>query len=336
MNRNNSIDTLRTIATFLVILVHISGGYVFNSKDNLTLDSSFWFANIVDSLSRICVPLFVLISGMFLLGRNETFKESYQKRSIRIVIPLVFWSVIYVLYRIAIMYFIENTIDLKLLVSSIIINGPFYHMWYLLMIVSIYLITPIINIVIPQITRKTLWGVAILLLVFGMFNHSYNNYLNNKVFFLLWFVNYLGFFILGYLIKVDNRKFSFGALTLIYILSSLLIAFLTHYTIKLYDSVYFYGYVTPFVIIGSLSFFKIFHQLELNRNIFSKISHLTLGIYLIHAGVLDVIDLTLKHSNINYLNNAIIGIPIKFSAVLFFSLITVWVMSKIKFVRKVI
>ena len=125
-------------------------------------------------------------------------------------------------------------------------------------------------------------------------------------------------------------------LSLIYIVSSILIAVLLPHTIKKYDSYYFYGYLSPFVIIGSLCIYKLFVQLKLGENIFSRISHLTLGIYLIHAGVLVVINKGLSLLNINSLNNPIIGIPVKFLVTFFISILLTWVISKIKYIRKVI
>lgn len=204
------------------------------------------------------------------------------------------------------------------------------------MLIGLYLITPIINNNIPHVSRKTLWITAILLMLFGMFNSSYDMALNNKVFFMLWFVNYLGYFILGYLIKDYKRNFSFLSLSVTYVISSVLIAILSFYTIKRFDSLYFYGYLTPFVITGTLCIYKLFHQLHLGENILSKISHLTLGIYLIHAGVLDAIILLLKTLDITTLNNPVIGIPIKFCVTAFISIILAWTISKMKYVRKII
>lgn len=336
MKRNYTIDTLRTIATLLVILLHVSAEYVIKGMNDLTFDTSFWIGNIVDSFSRICVPLFVLISGMFLVGRNETFEQSYQKRASRILIPLITWTIIYLLYQISISFITDNAIDIKSILISAILGNPFYHMWYLFMIIGLYLITPVINNSISKASRNNLWIVATLLLLFGMLNSSYDKFMNNKSFFILWFVNYLGYFILGYLIKDSKRSFSIFGLSIVYIISSLLIAFLSLYTIKTYDSLYFYGYLTPFVIIGSLSFYKLFHQLKLGENIFSKISHLTLGIYLIHAGVLDALRLGLRLLDINTLNNPIIGIPMKFIITFFISILVAWIISKIKYIRKII
>ena len=336
MKRNHSIDTLRTIATLLVILVHVSASYVVNSRNNLTFDNSFWVGNIVDSFCRICVPLFVLISGMFLVGRKETFKQSYYKRASRILVPLISWTIIYILYRVAISFIAGKPIYIKSLLGSIILGEPYYHMWYLFMIIGLYLITPILNNSIYYISRNTLWTVALLLLLFGMINSSYDQILNNNVSFILWFINYLGYFILGYLIKDSKRRFSFLVLSSAYIICSILIAVLSMYTLKQYDNLYFYGYLSPLVIIGSLSFYKLFHQLKLKENIFSKISYLSLGIYLIHAGVLSVLTKVLSILEINMFNNPIIGIPMKFGVTFFISIVAAWIISKIKYLRKII
>ncbi len=41
MNRNYSIDTLRTVATILVILLHVSGKYIIIGFENSILDENF-------------------------------------------------------------------------------------------------------------------------------------------------------------------------------------------------------------------------------------------------------------------------------------------------------
>lgn len=336
MYRNYSIDTLRTIATLLVVLLHVSVEYVIIAKNNLTFDTSFWVANIADSFSRICVPLFVLISGMFLVGRKESFKQSYQKRASRILIPLISWTIIYISYRLIFNFITAQPLDIKSILVSVILGRPFYHMWYMFMIIGLYLIIPILNNSIHFISRSTLWFIAIILLFFGLLNSSYDTLLSNNVFFIFWFVNYLGYFILGYLIKDYKRDFSIVTLFSVYIISGISIAILSYITIKQYDSLYFYGYLTPFVIISSLSVYKLFHQLNLDESILSKISHLTFGIYLIHAGVLDAFNSSLKVLEIDTFKNPFIGIPIKFSITILISIILTWAISKIKYMRKMI
>ncbi|MWW23651.1 acyltransferase [Algibacter lectus] len=336
MKRNYTIDTLRTVATFLVILLHASTDYVTRGLNNKTFDLSFWIGNLVDSFSRICVPLFVLISGMFLIGRNESFKQSYTKRASRILIPLISWSLIYLFYRGTLNYIDNNTFDLLTLAKSIIIGMPFYHLWYLYMLIGLYLFVPILNNNISKISRKNLWRLSFLLLIFGMLNTGYNLILGNALIFFLWFLNYLGYFIIGYLIKGAKKRKSSSKLIILYITSCILISILSFYTAKYFGSLYFYEYLSPFVIIASLSIYTLFHQVNLKENILSKISHLTLGIYLVHAGVLDILCLIFIKFNINFLDNPIIGIPVKFAITLFLSLIMAYILNKNKYLKKII
>lgn len=336
MERNYAIDTLRTIATFLVILLHVSANYVLDADYNSDYHFSFWVANIVESFTRICVPLFVLISGMFLVGRKESFKKSYEKRTSRILIPLVAWTVIYLIFSAAFQYFGHQSVDYEAILASLILGRPYYHMWYLYMLIGLYIIVPILNHSIIFISRKTQWIITISLLIFGMFNYSYDFYLGNREFFLLWFVNYLGYFMLGYLLKDYYKKISLTILLTIYILSSLMIAVLSFYTMKYFDNSYFYGNLTPFVILGSVSIYKIFHQVDIKQNILSKISYLTLGIYLIHAGVLVTFDSILKILNFNTLDNPVFGIPVKFSVVVLVSGIIAYILNSSTYLKRFI
>ncbi len=336
MKRNYTIDTLRTIATFLVILLHISASFVIEGKENDAYDISFWIGNVIDSFTRICVPLFVLISGLHLVGRKESFKQSYGKRASRILLPIFVWTIIYLMYKAALQYLSSNAIDYKPLFSSLISGKPFYHMWYLYMIIGLYFFAPILNNNISLISRKALWLISVFLLFFGMLNSAYNLFLRNSPSFLLWFIDYLGYFLLGYMFKNSNKNISIITLAIIYLISSVLISILSFYTIKHFDSLYFYSYLSPLVVVASLSFYKIFQQIRLPENILSRISNLTLGIYLIHAGILDVINKSIDKFNFKVFDNPVIEISVKFIIVLLISTLITYMFSQSKYLKRII
>ena len=336
MERNYAIDTLRTIATLLVILLHVSSNYVLEQDYARNYHFTFWVANVVDSFTRICVPLFVLISGMFLVGRKESLRESYKKRASRIIIPLFAWTVIYLIFSALFQYIGHHTIDYNGLLSSVILGRPYYHLWYLYMLIGLYLIVPILNYSIIFISRKTLWIIAISLLLFGIINYSYSFYYKSEMFFLLWFINYLGYFILGYLLKNSNKVISLTILLGIYIITSLLIAAFSYCTMRYFNNSFFYGNLTPFVILGSVCIYKIFQQINLKQNFLSKISYLTLGIYLIHAGVLVTFDSGLKIMGIDFFSNPAYGIPVKFCVVFAVSYLVAYLFSRIYYLRRII
>ena len=84
----NWIFNLRIIATFAVIMLHVSSPIVVNYSNNSL--SSWFVSNFFDSLSRFCVPVFVMISGALLLGKSEDIVVFLQKRVKRILVTFLF------------------------------------------------------------------------------------------------------------------------------------------------------------------------------------------------------------------------------------------------------
>ncbi len=317
--RNFTIDTLRTIATILVVLLHVSSTYVRSGMSTSTYDLSFWVGNVVDSFSRICVPVFVLISGMYLLGKEETIQVFYKKRASKILLPLIFWSILYIMYGALVNYVRTNDFNFIGLMKNTAAGTPFYHMWY--------------NQFIRTQSRRSIWIAAFFFLALGMI---YDYYLGQIVFFIFWFISYLGYFILGYLLKGFISKISNTWLILTYIICGILISIATYYTVRYFNSLYFYNYLSPFVIISSLSIFLLFQQINFKENRLSKISHLTLGIYLIHAGILNVLVYGRRLLNSEFLNNPLLGIPLEFTITFTISLFITSLFYKNGFLKRTI
>ncbi|MGH8822038.1 MAG: acyltransferase family protein, partial [Rhodoferax sp.] len=58
-------------------------------------NDKWWAGNVYDSLTRSSVPLFFMVSGATLLPKQEPIRAFFAKRFIRIVPPLLFWSIFY-------------------------------------------------------------------------------------------------------------------------------------------------------------------------------------------------------------------------------------------------
>lgn len=89
------VNFLKLIAIVGVISIHVSGPLI----NSFPPDSIQWqYSNVINSISRASVPLFVMISGLFLLQSNETnvYNMSYwRKRIKKVLIPTFFWTTIY-------------------------------------------------------------------------------------------------------------------------------------------------------------------------------------------------------------------------------------------------
>ena len=101
MNSNISkiewLDTLRTLATLGVIIIHISSPLV-NMEYNKNM-SFWWIGNVVDSAVRYAVPLFLMLSGATLLDKEFQLWDFYKRRFSRVLVPFLFWIIAYSIYR---------------------------------------------------------------------------------------------------------------------------------------------------------------------------------------------------------------------------------------------
>ncbi|HNX88508.1 MAG TPA: acyltransferase family protein, partial [Paludibacteraceae bacterium] len=98
--RENNIewlDSLRALAIIGVLMIHISSPVVKMSFGGNML--YWWIGNIVNSTIRFAVPVFLMISGATMLNREYKLGEFYKKRVTRVLVPLLFWMVVYWIFR---------------------------------------------------------------------------------------------------------------------------------------------------------------------------------------------------------------------------------------------
>lgn len=151
--RNISYDIIRAIAIFFVICIH-SLGLVNNA---LTIENTIGLAHITNALMGIVysgVPLFVMLSGALLLGKEESLKSFFCRRLTRVLIPFLLWSL--VVY--AILYWQDEGDSIIGFVSSYIVqsltDGVYGIYWYIYMLLGLYAITPPIRIILRHSSKS--------------------------------------------------------------------------------------------------------------------------------------------------------------------------------------
>ncbi|MGL6131112.1 MAG: acyltransferase [Fusobacteriaceae bacterium] len=303
MKRNGSLDSLRVLSCFLVVLLHVSASFVTGYVENYNFQ--FTVGNFFDSISRVSVPLFVMLSGSLLLenSKNKDYRFFYNKSFKKIVVPTLIWSSIYFIYSVILKY-----LDFKIL------GRPFYHLWYLYMILGLYLVTPIIIRVKEDISKKDFLRTSISLIFISIFISKYSG---DKLLWVIQFIVYLGYFMIGHSLKEYSKtKYFNPILTSIMAISSGIMVFVITEIIVKYNflnkTFYFYGNLTPFVIIGSILTFITFLNIKIENKKLNHLATHSFNIYLIHAGILQVIQLFLKIIlKIDYLKyNAIWFVPV--------------------------
>lgn len=291
--RDTNLDLLRVISCIMVISLHV--GAIYGNEINIEYPSYYFtVGNFYHSITRTAVPIFIILSGYFLLNdnRNLNINYHYKKTIKRIIIPTLIFSFLYVIYSIGI-GIIKNGMCFDFLEPFMNwLNGkPFYHMWYMYMIIGLYLITPFLIKIRQSIGDKKFEFCGWIFMIIGMLI----NIPNITIIWPLQFVIYLGYFILGY--SLNNRvkifKGSYKIYLIVSIIISIVIFILTEFNIRyglLENKFYFLTPLSPFVVVSSLLLYISFIKIDFIKYDFSLLSQQTFYIYLFHAVVISVID----------------------------------------------
>ena len=339
--RDYNMDLLRILASFMVIIVHVSAH---NFLDTPAKSIEWLSYDMYDSMFRSTVPLFLMISGVFFLNEKtqNNLKKLYTKNIFRLALVFVIWSFIYAVFSV-----FTKRIDSSNFLYSFI-TGHF-HLWFIPTIIGIYMISPFIYKFIKNSNEKIFKYFLILFISSSLLKTiSYLEFLPFYEYILLFLkllpidiiCNYYSYFILGYFLYNYgvSKKFTKS----IYVLSivSVFLCFIGCYILSRYlgynnsNLMKDFSIFTAIEAIGVFLFFK--NHTFVGKDVFSKkitnISNCTLGIYMIHMLVM----YTLFDYNLIQIRsfNTILSVPIISVLIFVISLVIVYLIKKIKFIGK--
>jgi len=224
----HNLDILKYICAILIIILHLRPFQNFSNEFDLT------FNNII---TRICVPVFFVITGYF-TAKKEKDNLQYIRKYIKNMIPTYLkWSVIYlpviaatiIQYYPAIQNYISNLhispcllmmlfiIALPLaLIAALLYSGVYYHLWYF---PAVMLSLGVLDKWKKKYDIKYLLGISFILLLFGatetyygvlplsirqMISYYYNIFFTtrNFLFFGLFYI------VLGYYMGTKNEIYA--------------------------------------------------------------------------------------------------------------------------------
>lgn len=270
----------------MVVALHAAAPYLYQFTARSAPE--WMFANIVDSFTRACVPVFFMISGYFFLGDAAPRRKHF----VRIVAALAFYSLIALAYRWA----IGQDLGFRDLVS-IAVSPAFYHLWFFYAIITVYLLMKVV-----RVRDGGTWTMAIIIAAMLVLNPSVfemssllgrayqaplPGFLDGNL------VYYFGYACIG----ACFRRFGsapriphLGAvLAALYVVSSVAIAAAT-FGKSAEASAFvntFYAYSNNLVVLQSVALFGAIHQSRTTWPLSQIISDLSLPIYGLHALILD-------------------------------------------------
>lgn len=313
-------DVLRVIACFSVIMLHSSA----QAWYSLPVDSlGFKIANSYDAVFRFGVPIFVMISGALFLapGKELSMKKLYRHNILRLAVLYIFWSCLYGLKDCR--GFDAAGIGWKDICREMILGR--YHLWFLPMIIGIYALLPVLKVWIAHASKKNIEYFLCLFFLCQILCETIRALFldNTMVHYVLnlfqpeMACSYLGYFVAGYYlvhIGIDKKwhKTIYAGAVLGGICNIVLGNFLAERAGEpvgaIYDS---FGVFTALISVALVIWAKeTFSRKTWSRGtekVCRELSAATLGIYVMHIGLLEELESFGIHSQMISL---ILGIPL--------------------------
>ena len=319
--RDYRLDLLRVISMIMVVIIHIANYYC---RAFIDIDKvSYLGALIFNTISRISVPFFFMISGATLLNRKYD-KEKNKERILKKIITLFVITIIYFIWD---KYYMDKDINIILLLSK----PERKLLWFMYAIIGIYIALPFIKCMVDKMGKDEDRLFVILWLIFN----GVLKFLNVGNTYLIPIISgtyYLGYFVIGYMIikyyNYINKKKN-NRLLLITIILSLTIVVISTYFISIINGKHFtkmLTYSNVLIMLASLSsFIYLYFNIKNKENvIISKLSNLSFGIYLFHGIILDFIMKLIPYKDIY----SYIGIPLILVIVIFITSLIVSMLKK--------
>ncbi len=189
-------DLLRIILIFIIVWLHCTCN-LYNTFPNKISD---WYSNLlINSFTSFAVPCFFMLSGAFLLRKDQGIRAMLTRRIPKLFGPFLFWSVMYILVNI---FVLKNGSTLLKSMVIMLFKNQSPHLWFMYSLFGIYMLLPLISKPFREAPKTKLWYAMILLLFFPALFHDaqyiLNHYYNTPNFSLFW--PDLGLFLWGFVV----------------------------------------------------------------------------------------------------------------------------------------
>ena len=347
------LDALRAVAILTVIAVHVYAVTRNHAMPGLENGPTlrFLISQFTGNNLRIGVDLFLMLAGALSLGRVWTIKEFLGKRIPRIVEPFVFWGLVTGAIAVIISYYFGYKFIFAFDINSILqffygvfmsTSPGFLPYWFFWMILGTYLIMPIFNKWLLHSDLEEAEYFLVFWLITCLFDFTLNIDFPIK---LTYFVSPIGLVVAGYYLRHTKREIlnnPYFALLLTLLSAILIMVIVTYFSSPTkFHTLNRYSFPIALEVMGVFLLFKNFNKFGLNlsfiknenglfRRFISLIAKYSYGIYLIQGLFLCIYLKILPYYDIYSLMIAL------FILILASSMITMYLLSKVKYVNRFI
>lgn len=337
-NRIIAFDYLRTVAAFTVVVLHVAAPLFLQSFPTQEWST----ANLYEAFVRWNVPVFIMISGALFLKKDKKLdlRKLYTKNILRIIVVLLFWSIVYAIPGIL------NGNNINYFIAAII-QGP-VHFWFLKVLIGLYIAIPIYKLFATN-QKTELYFLIIAFItgvllpscfsVIGMFNMQIKETLVNiyngfdiKVASTYSFYFVIGHYLVTYpIIKYRKLLYLSGGISIV---SFILLTYYCSYAVGKPIEI-FMANSCLFTMLEAVAIYTFFtscdFKVDKSNILVDKLSRNSFGIYIIHILVIHFLNKYFLELVFNY---PMLFIPLFSLLVFVVSFFIIEILHKIPFINK--
>ncbi|MCR5138257.1 MAG: acyltransferase [Oscillospiraceae bacterium] len=147
--RKNHPDIIKIFATYIIVMGHSGvAGYLYYMKVSAPLPRFLFMMNAA-FMQAATIPLYAMISGAFLLPREESLTSLFRKRVLRFFLLLATFSLISYLYS----FFREGgSLSVREFLCNLFSYEQVYSYWYLYAYLAFLVVLPFLRILANRMT----------------------------------------------------------------------------------------------------------------------------------------------------------------------------------------
>lgn len=281
------LDIMKFWGVLFVVLGHVCNMYLPNGLVHPAVQSGF-LGHVSQFVYAFHMPLFVFISGSVyaykteVLGKRDNFLSLLKKKTKRLLIPYIVFSVFLVILMCGLGFRRDYT---DYIFNGILLSKDSSHLWFILMLFDLFVIFFIMK-KCMQLLSLPHWTVLILSFVFYLLSgyFPYILQISNAFRYLFWFT--LGYVFILY--KDEVQRIVLYSVCMVLCLIHLVIEHNVNLNIP------FFSTITACAGIYFIYSFSCDFKLISRTSIFSIVSRNSFGIYLFHVFIIYLMFYFLK------------------------------------------
>lgn len=286
-NRSSSIELLKIIAIIFIVISHAMQDNVTGSLKEIidincaTTNVQYFIVALLHNLGQIGNVIFIISSAWFLVDSSKVKPNKIIGMVTSCFVISVLFLILGILmgYEFPLTYMIRNLMPVT-----------FSCNWFVTCYLLLYLVHPLLNIIIRNLTQRELLQVNI---GFGILYFGLGFLMKNSLFYFSNIIGFIGiYFLVAYvklylksLISNTRKQCLFLLFGTIGWLALMICTNVIGLRIEMFSDwmMRWNTFMNPFFVLIGFSMFNIFKRFELKSNFVNYVSGLSLLIYIIHC-----------------------------------------------------